>query len=104
MLSKEAEKIYREIRWEVISHYGNRKTVERRIKNNFENAQTKEEEKVFKEILDYLNKPRCKDCKHLFSWGSFSEHYCEFDVKKYSDRRLKDKWNKACDKFKSRRC
>ena len=43
MLSKEAEKIYKEIRWEVISHYGDRKTVERRIKNNFENAQTKEE-------------------------------------------------------------
>ena len=47
---------------------------------------------------------RCKDCKHLFSWGSFSEHYCEFDVKEYSDRRLKDKWSKACDKFESRRC
>lgn len=102
MLSKEAEKIYREIRWEVISHYGDRKTVEKRIKNNFENAQTKEEKKIFKEILDYLNKPRCKDCKHLFSWGNFSEHYCEFDVKKYSDKRLKDKWSEACDKFKRR--
>lgn len=102
MLSKEAEKIYREIRWETINHGSNSKTVERRIKNNFENAQTKKEKKIFKEILDYLNKPRCKDCKHLFSWGSFSEHYCECDVKKRSDRRPKDRWSKACDKFKKR--
>lgn len=103
MMSDEAKKLYGQIRWEVISNYGDNKTVRRRIEREFEEAKTDKEKALYQEIIDDLNAPRCKDCRKIFCWGSFSEYYCMPMVEKYSDRRPVHKWNKACEQFEPKR-
>lgn len=102
MLSEQAKQIYGEIRWETISRGGTKETVKKRVKSELEKATTKDQQTIYQEIIDYLDRPTCNDCRHIFCWGSFSEYYCKLDTAKNSDRRCINKSNDACDKFKKR--